>query len=207
MRIRVTVAALMLLLGAAMPIRAQDAAMRARERAQLLSTFRAMLQDTNADVRMAALEEALASGDAALQGMARDIAFAGEDVNLKTAALADFLDGRDLLGITVLLPERAGAELTALHNAVNGMILQALELTGTEIKANWNTGTGLHFVGGQLVPGGMDVRLTVAGGGGRCALLARVAGPKLLTGQLDCSTEQNPGWPNRATYPVRIDLP
>lgn len=190
----------------AAPLGAQDALLRAKERAQLLTDFRAMLEHTDASTRMAAFEEAAASKDQALITMAMDAAFGGNDPNLKTAALRYYLNGRKTLPITVILPDRASDGLAAFHTQFIGLAISRIAVTGSDITA---TGSNHQPVAGQLVSGGIELRLIGYAAG--CTLSARLVGAKQMAGSVDCSIQDRTALKtygsSRATFPVRIDLP
>lgn len=193
-----------LLLLASAPLGAQDAVLRAKERAQMLTDFRAMLEHSDAATRMAAFEEAVASKDPALMTLAMDAAFGGTDANLKTAALRAYLHGRQSLPITVILPDRASEGMTSFFSTWNGLTLEQVTVQGNEIGAR----APRTFESGQLISSGIDLRFAAAGGNYRCSLVARLVATKQMAGSLDCSMRPNiaPGI-TRAVYPVRIDLP
>jgi hypothetical protein len=190
------------------PLGAQDAVLRAKERAQLLTDFRALLEHSDAATRRAAFEEAMASKDVALQSMAMDEAMGGTDNNLKTAALRVYLNGRATLPITVLLPDRSSDGVAQFFAKWNGLQLSKLAVKddGTiTAGADW-----FGFQGGQLISGGIDLRLT-PNNASRCTLTAKVVSAKQLVGSLDCSI-LDPNYvkaygASRITFPVRIDLP
>lgn len=199
--------ALMVLCVLVAPLGAQDAVLRAKERAQLLTDFRALLEHSDAATRRAAFEEAMASKDVALQSMAMDEAMGGTDNNLKTAALRVFLNGRATLPITVLLPDRSSdgaAQYFALWNGLQ-LVKLVVKDDGT-ISALSNA--PVAFQGGQLVSGGFDLRF-INGDQPRCTVTAKVVSAKQLVGSLDCSSVymQKQYGASRITFPVRIDLP
>jgi hypothetical protein len=189
-----------------LPLGAQDAVLRAKERAQMLTDFRAMLEHTDASTRMAAFEEAVGSKDQALITLAMDAAFGGTDANLKTAALRVYLNGRKTLPITVILPDRASDGMTKYFALWNGLTITDLAVNGNEI-AGRSLGH-LGFKGGQLISAGVDLRFHYSDA---CTLSAKLIAVKQLAGSLDCSLNPNSSAKTyaipRAVFPVRIDLP
>jgi hypothetical protein len=210
---RTTLSAAALLLLCLLPalptdLAGQDAALRARERAQLLSDFEAMLDHSDANMRRAAFEEAMQSDDQALRTMAMDKALGGDDQNLQTAALRALLQERSELAVTVILPDRPTPPQEYTFERFHGLRIAQITLEGNEL--HWRHGAQRRT--GQLAPGGFQLTTATSGSlvAGRCILSARVAEAKLLTGALECvfpgQMEREVGG-TRATLPIRIDLP
>jgi hypothetical protein len=209
MPIRTAVAVLsVLVLGLAFPDASSaqsDALLKVQERAKLLEDFRGLLNHSEASMRRAAFEEAMDSDDEALTGMALDMALGGEDVELQTAALRWIIRTRSQLPLTLSLPSDPDEAQETTYQEWHGTVLDRLELVSPGDELTFR-GPG-YSNSGQLVPGGLDLRMS--DNAFSCAVALRVAGADLLTGNLECSyprsyVEHYGG--TRAVLPVRIDL-
>lgn len=194
----------MILLGAGCPALAQDALMRAEERARYLGDYQALLDHEQSTVRMAAVEEALAGDDVEVRSMAIESALSSDDERLHTTVIRWFIDTRSQISVTLILPERASEAQKYIYQKWNGLILKKPEVLGAdEIKFKAGYGRG-----GQLVRGGMELNFN-AGGAGVCKMTAKPASGTVLAGQFHCTfgggVVKSVG-ADQAAIPVRIDI-
>lgn len=157
-------------------------------------------------MRMAAVEEALASNDTQLRSMALETALASDDQRLQTEALRWYVDNRSQILVTFVMPERPSKAQQHIFSKWDGLILKDPEVApnGSEIKF-----TQYYSAGGQLIRGGLEFRFLGAHHQmGICAMTVRPTGGTLLTGQFYCTFsgyEELAGGAD-AALPVRIDL-
>lgn len=184
-----------------------DALQRVQERAKYLNDFKALLNHSDASVRAAAVQEALAGTDADLRSMALETALAGNDDKLQTTALRWIIGNRNNVAIKVELPDKPTEAEEIEYNAFHGKVLKELKLNpqSDEFSANSN-----HFTEGHLIRGGLEASFFSARAFS-CVLTAKVAEKMLLTGALTCTLEgglfkDRKQGSQRAVLPVRIDL-
>lgn len=185
---------------------AQDALLRAQERAKFLSDYQALLNNPDANMRMAAVEEALGGDDDQLRSMALETALASNDPKLQTAALRWYIDSRSQLLVTFVMPERPSDVQKYLYAKWNGLTLKdpKVAANGSEIEY-----AQYYAAGGQLVRGGMEFSFHGAHHQmGICRLSISPASGTLLTGQFFCTFHgyENVAGANEGALPVRLDL-
>ncbi len=193
---------LLLLVGAI--AHAQDALLKAQERAKYLGDYKALLEHEDGTIRLAAIEEALLSEDALLRSMALETALASDDERLQTTAIRWYINEREQIPITLTLPERATDGQKYIYQTWSSLILINPEVTGqNEIKYRASYGAG-----GQLIRGGMELRFNPGGGMG-CTMTLKAAGAATLLGQFSCNFGPSYGkryGAEQAAIVARIDL-
>ncbi len=182
-----------------------DAILKIQERAKYLNDFKALLEHSDPSVRLAAVNEGLKGSDPGVRTLAMEAGLASTDQRVQTAALRWLFRERTRIPVAVVLPKDADAEQAYAYDRWHGLVLQQVEINEKTDEIQLKNS---YYAGGQLVRGGFDLRFERANDF-NCVLAARVAGPSLLTGSIDCTLGQT-NMPDRelkrATLPVRIDL-
>ena len=194
----------MILLGAGTGVWAQDALLRAQERAKYLSDYKALLEHEEGTMRLAAVEEALSGNDVQLRSMALESALSGDDERLQTTAIRWFINARSQIPVTLILPERASEAQKYVYQKWNGLILRNPQVSGQD-EVVFRAGYGK---GGQLIRGGMELRFN-AGGAGVCTMTAKAGSGTVLAGQFHCTFGAGIAkkfGTGQAAIPIRIDM-
>jgi len=193
---------LLLLFGVS--VHAQDALLKAQERAKYLGDYKALLEHEDGTIRLAAIEEALLSDDALLRSMALETALDSDDDRLQMTAIRWYINEREQIPVTLTLPDRATDGQKYIYQTWSSLILLKPEVTGqNEIQYRASYGAG-----GQLIRGGMELRFNPGGGMG-CTMTVKAAGAATLLGQFFCNF--GPSYSKRfgeeqAAIVARIDL-
>lgn len=162
---------------------AQDALLKAQERAKYLGDYKALLEHEDSTIRLAAIEEALLSNDALLRSMALETALDSDDDRLQTVAIRWYINERERIPVTLILPERATDGQKYIYQTWGSLILVKPKVTGQdEIEYS-----GVSYgAGGQLIRGGMEIRFNPGAGMG-CTMTLKAAGGTTLAGQFFCN--------------------
>lgn len=154
-------------------------------------------------MRLSAIEELLKTDDLQLRSMALETAMGGNDERLQTSAIRWFLNERQQIPVTLMLPERPTEGQRYIYQTWNPLILKKIEVTGQD-EVSFQTPGGQ---GGQLIRGGMDLRFSRHSGIG-CTMTLRPAGATTLAGQFLCNFGQYAGKYGGDTAGVvaRVDL-
>ncbi len=161
---------------------AQDALLRVQERAKYLSDFKALLEHEDPMMRQAAIEEALNGGDAQIRSMALETAFSSDDEMLHTSAIRWYLSERSEIPVTLTRPERPDAGQIYMLDTYANFILTRIEVN--ELDEITFRAPGAK--GGQLIRGGVELRLVPYSGIG-CTMILRPASGTTLAGQFACN--------------------
>ncbi len=194
----------MILLGAGSGVWAQDALLRAQERAKYLGDYKALLEHEDSTMRLAAVEEALSGDDAQLRSMALESALSSDDERLQTTAIRWYINARSQIPVTLILPERASEAQKYIYQKWSGLILRNPQVSGQD-EIVYRAGYGK---GGQLIPGGMELSFN-AGAAGVCTMTAKAVSGTVLAGQFHCTFAAGLAkkiGADQAAIPVRINM-
>jgi hypothetical protein len=143
-----------------------------RAQSQRMKEYRALLADPDADVRLAALDEMLRSGDAALRELAFEAGFASADQNMRALALRERVLSMKSFALelqnTGKLPDEAWQKASAGHRSALTFSVKKVEAQTGNMDITCSmwlcsgrvAGQELSFSTGQLI-----VRLRLIDGG------------------------------------------
>jgi len=162
---------------------------RIQERAKLRGEILELLKSNDPEMVLAAFEEAVAGEDPELRLSAFEVAFSSKDPRLRKAALRHFLDGRAELRMEVVLPDRPDKAQQLLFDSYHGYRFETLKIDPKSDILTFDQRANKDW-SGQLVEDGFDLTLstrTSTYGWLNCVMNMRIADPKQLTGQFDCT--------------------
>jgi hypothetical protein len=121
------------------------------ERAHKIAEYRALLNDSDQSVRLAALDVMLKSGDTAMQELAYAVAFASADEPMRAVALKNRIANLHSIVVTIDKPNDASANEKRVWNTWGGTY--GFSITTFDEKTGRFATTGVNTIGKGQVAG------------------------------------------------------